>query len=56
MATNFAALIYFTSTAHVLFQYAITMAIFNVIGSFFGAKLALLVIFGTILRFAFDVV
>ena len=68
MATNLAALIYFTSTGHVLFQYAIPMAIFNVIGSFFGAKLALLkgnkfvriffliVIFGTILRFAFDVV
>ena len=67
MATNLAALIYFTSTGHVLFQYAIPMAIFNVIGSFFGAKLALLkgnkfvriffliVIFGTILRFAYDV-
>ena len=68
MATNLAALLYFTSTGHVLFQYAIPMAIFNVIGSFFGAKLALLkgnkfvriffliVIFGTILRFAWEVV
>lgn len=67
MATNLAALIYFTSTGHVLFQYAIPMALFNIIGSFFGAKLALLkgnkfvriffliVIFGTILRFAYDV-
>lgn len=67
MATNLAALIYFTSTGHVLFQYAIPMAIFNIIGSFFGARLALLkgnkfvriffliVIFGTILRFAYDV-
>jgi uncharacterized membrane protein YfcA len=67
MATNLAALIYFTSTGHVLFQYAIPMAVFNIIGSFFGAKLALLkgnkfvriffliVIFGTILRFAYDV-
>ncbi|SFH01118.1 sulfite exporter TauE/SafE family protein [Pedobacter insulae] len=67
MATNLAALIYFTSTGHVLFQYAIPMAIFNIIGSYFGAKLALLkgnkfvriffliVIFGTILRFAYDV-
>ncbi len=67
MATNLAALIYFTSTGHVLFEYAIPMAIFNIIGSFFGAKLALLkgnkfvriffliVIFGTILRFAYDV-
>ncbi len=67
MATNLAALIYFTSTGHVLFQYAIPMAIFNVMGSFLGAKLALLkgnkfiriffliIIFGTILRFAYDV-
>ena len=67
MATNLAALLYFTSTGHVLFQYAIPMAIFNVMGSFFGAKLALLkgnkfvriffliVIFGTILRFAWEV-
>jgi len=67
MATNLAALLYFTSTGHVLFQYAIPMAIFNMIGSVLGAKLALLkgnkfvriffliVIFGTILRFAYDV-
>lgn len=67
IATNLAAIIYFSSTGHVLFEYAIPMAIFNVIGSFFGAKLALLkgnkfiriffliVIFGTILRFAYDV-
>lgn len=67
MATNLAALIYFSSTGHVLFEYAIPMAIFNIGGSFLGAKLALLkgnkfiriffliVIFGTILRFAYDV-
>jgi uncharacterized membrane protein YfcA len=67
IATNLAALIYFTSTGHVLFQYAIPMAIFNVTGSFLGARLALLkgnkfiriffliVVFGTILRFAWDV-
>lgn len=67
MGTNLAAIIYFSSTGHVLFQYAIPMAIFNIIGSFFGARLALLkgnkfiriffliVIFGTILRFAYDV-
>lgn len=67
MATNLAALIYFSSTGHVLYQYAIPMAIFNVLGSFLGAKLALLkgnkfiriffliVVFGTILRFAYDV-
>ncbi len=68
MATNLAALIYFTSTGHVLFQYAIPMAVFNIAGAFLGAKLALLkgnkfvrmffliVIFGTILRFAWDVI
>jgi uncharacterized membrane protein YfcA len=67
MATNLAAIIYFSSTGHILYQYAIPMAIFNIIGSYFGAKLALLkgnkfiriffliVIFGTILRFAWDV-
>lgn len=67
IATNLAAMLYFSSTGHVLFQYAIPMAVFNVAGSFFGAKLALLkgnkfirifflvVVFGTILRFAYDV-
>lgn len=67
IATNLAAIIYFSSTGHVLFQYAIPMAVFNILGSFLGAKLALLkgnkfiriffliVIFGTILRFAYDV-
>lgn len=67
IATNLAALIYFSSTGHVLYQYAIPMAIFNILGSFFGARLALLkgnkfiriffliVVFGTILRFAYDV-
>lgn len=67
IATNLAALIYFTSTGHVLYQYALPMAAFNILGSFFGARLALLkgnkfiriffliVVFGTILRFAWDV-
>ncbi|WP_293786677.1 TSUP family transporter [uncultured Pedobacter sp.] len=67
MATNLAAILYFSSTGHILFQYAIPMAVFNLCGSFFGTKLALLkgnkfvrifflvVVFGTILRFAYDV-
>lgn len=67
IGTNLAAIIYFSSTGQVLFQYAIPMAIFNVLGSFLGARMALLkgnkfirtffllVIFGTILRFAWDV-
>lgn len=67
IGTNLAALIYFSSQGYVLYRYAIPMAIFNIVGSFFGAKLALLkgnkfiriffliVVFGTILRFAWDV-
>ena len=67
IATNLAALIYFSSTGNVLFQYAIPMAVFNILGSFLGARLALLkgnkfvriffliVVFATILRFAYDV-
>ncbi len=68
IATNLAAIIYFSSTGHILFQYAIPMAVFNVCGAYFGTKLALLkgnkfvrvffliVVFGTILRFAYDIV
>lgn len=67
LATNLAAIIYFSSTGHILFQYAIPMAIFNLGGAFFGTKLALLkgnkfvrvffliVVLGTILRFAYDI-
>lgn len=67
VGTNLAALIYFASSGHILFEYAIPMAVFNMAGSFFGAQLAMLkgnkfirifflmVVFGTILRFAYDV-
>ncbi|MFN8283471.1 MAG: sulfite exporter TauE/SafE family protein [Chitinophagales bacterium] len=67
VATNFASLLYLGSTNHIVFKYAIPMACFNVFGSFFGTRLALLkgnkfvrvffliVVFGTILRFAYDV-
>jgi uncharacterized membrane protein YfcA len=67
VGTNLAALIYFSASGHVLFQYAIPMAIFNILGSILGARLAMLkgnkfirvffliVVFGTILRFAYDV-
>ena len=67
VATNLAAIIYFASTGHILYQYAIPMAVFNLCGSFLGTRLALLkgnrfiraffliVVFGTILRFAYDV-
>lgn len=67
MGTNLAALLYFAYSGHILLQFAIPMAVFNIGGSFLGAKLALLkgnkfvrvffliVVFGTILRFAYDV-
>lgn len=67
VGTNLAALLYFTYSGNVLFEYAIPMAIFNVFGAFLGTKLALLkgnkfiriffliVVFGTILRFAWDI-
>lgn len=67
MATNIAAIIYFSFSGHILFQYAIPMAVFNVGGAYFGTRLALLkgnkfiriffliVVFGTILRFAYDI-
>lgn len=67
MATNLAAIIYFSYAGHILFQYALPMAGFNLIGAYFGTRLALLkgnkfvriffliVVFGTILRFAYDI-
>lgn len=67
VATNFASLLYLGSTGHIVFKYAIPMACFNVLGSFFGTRLALLkgnafvrifflvVVFATILRFAYDI-
>ncbi|MFD2163504.1 sulfite exporter TauE/SafE family protein [Paradesertivirga mongoliensis] len=66
-ATNLAAIIYFARTGHILYEYAIPMALFNLCGSYLGTKLALLkgnrfiriffllVVFGTILRFAYDI-
>ncbi|MFD2287070.1 TSUP family transporter [Pedobacter petrophilus] len=67
IATNLAAIIYFSYSGHILFQYAIPMAVFNLCGAHFGTRLALLkgnkfvrifflvVVFGTILRFAYDI-
>ncbi|RYD80245.1 MAG: sulfite exporter TauE/SafE family protein [Sphingobacteriales bacterium] len=66
MATNLAAIIYFSISGHILFEYAVPMTVFNVGGAYFGTRLALLkgnkfvrvffliVVFGTILRFAYD--
>ena len=67
VATNVAAMIYFGSTGHILYQFAIPMAVLNLSGSYLGTHLALLkgnkfvrvffliVVAGTILRFAYDV-
>ena len=67
LGTNLASIIYFSSTGHILYQFAIPMAICNITGSFFGSRLSLLksnkfirvffliVIVGMIIRFAWDV-
>jgi uncharacterized protein len=67
LATNLAAIIYFSSTGHILFDIAIPMAVCNILGSFAGTRLALLkgnrfirvfflfVVFATIMRFAYDI-
>lgn len=67
VATNLAAIIYFAGSGHILYEYAIPMAIFNLAGSFVGTKLALLkgnkfikrffllVVFGTLLKLGYDI-
>jgi len=67
VGTNIAALIYFAKSGHILYEYAIPMAVFNLCGSYLGIRLALLkgnkfirifflcVVSATILRFAWDV-
>jgi len=67
LATNVGSIIYFGGSGHILFHFAIPMAVFNFIGSILGAKLALLkgnqfiraffllVITGTIIRFGYDI-
>ncbi len=66
-STNIAALIYFISTNQVLYKIAIPMAVFNIIGSIIGAKMAiikgsnfvrilfLVVISGLIVKLAYDI-
>ena len=67
LATNMGSILFFGGSGHILFQYAIPMAICNFTGSLFGARLAILkgnafirvfflvVITGTILRFGYDI-
>lgn len=67
LATNIGSIIYFGGSGHILYHYAIPMAVFNVSGSYIGSKLAiargnnfiriffLLVVAGTIIRFGYDI-
>ncbi|MES2849307.1 MAG: TSUP family transporter [Bacteroidota bacterium] len=67
LATNVGSIIYFGGSGHILYHYAIPMAVFNFTGSLLGARLAiargntfiriffLLVVAGTIIRFGYDI-
>ena len=67
LATNLGSIFFFGNNGHILYQYAIPMAIFNFTGSMLGARLAILkgnsfirlffliVVIGTILRFGYDI-
>jgi uncharacterized protein len=67
VSTNIGSILYFSGSGHILYQYAIPMAIFNFAGSLLGARLALLkgnkfiriffllVVVGTIIRFGYDI-
>jgi len=67
LSTNVGSIIYFGGSGHILFQFAIPMALFNFVGSAVGARVAilkgnrfirrffLLVIAGTIIRFGYDI-
>ena len=67
LATNFASIVFFISTGHVLWWLALPMAICNMLGGYAGTKLALIkgnimvrqfflcVVALTIIRFAYDV-
>jgi hypothetical protein len=67
LATNIGSIMFFSSTGHIIYHFAIPMAVCNLTGSFFGARLAILkgnkfirvffliVVIGTILRFGYDI-
>ena len=67
LATNLGSIIYFGGSGHILYHYAIPMAVCNLSGSFFGTSLAirkgnafirvffLLIVIATILRFGYDI-
>ena len=67
MATNIGSILFFSGSGHILYQYAVPMAVCNFTGSLLGARLAILkgnafiriffliVIIGTIIRFGYDI-
>jgi len=67
LSTNLGSILFFISTGRILFAMAIPMAICNAAGGIIGARLAivkgnrfirvffLIIVIGTILRFAYDV-
>lgn len=67
LSTNIGSIIFFSGSGRILYHYAIPMAVCNLVGSFFGARLAILkgnkfirvffliVVIGTILRFGYDI-
>ncbi|MCW3091859.1 MAG: sulfite exporter TauE/SafE family protein [Ferruginibacter sp.] len=67
LATNMGSILFFGGSGHILFQYAVPMAMCNFLGSMLGARLAILkgntfirifflvVITGTIIRFGYDI-
>lgn len=67
VATNIGSILFFSRSGHILYHYALPMAICNFTGSVLGARLAilkgnkfirvffLLVIAGTIIRFGYDI-
>jgi hypothetical protein len=67
VATNTGSIIIFSMTGHILYQYALPMAVFNLAGSLMGARLAilkgnkfirvffLLVVAATMIRFGYDI-
>jgi uncharacterized protein len=67
VATNTGSILFFAGSGHILYHYAIPMAVFNFLGSLMGARLAilkgntfiriffLLVVAATIIRFGYDI-
>jgi uncharacterized membrane protein YfcA len=67
VSTNLGSILYFGGSGHILYQYAIPMALCNLTGSLLGSRLAILkgnrfiriffliVVAGTIIRFGYDI-